>query len=103
MNFDKLKFIPPWQAKESDNLEEELYKEVGKSHPLYNIKAKSIAKRSDYDDVLFTLDSYKYPLAVVHLTWSGKTENNPDFPYTVFYLSIEDWLNNCMAKDNAEV
>ncbi len=69
----------------------ELLKEVGPGHRLFQRIVKAVARRLDCDDVLFqTLDS-AWPLAAVHLTWSGSTEPDPAWPATTFFAGWEDW------------
>lgn len=74
-------------------LEKELEKEVGLNllHPLRGVKATSVARRKDSDDVLFLLHNHKHHLAVVHLTWNR--EILPAFPSTQLYKSWAQWLS----------
>ena len=97
----KIKLFEPW-AKCPGGLEKELRKEVATTHVLFGVEAISIARRIDNDDVLFYLPKYKNPFAVVHLTWSGRPEDNSVFPYTKLYTSLKDWTENCLKADNLE-
>jgi|AGTN01.2.fsa_nt_gi hypothetical protein len=74
-------------------LEKELEKEVGLNllHPLRGVKATSVARREDNDDVLFLLHDHSHHLAVVHLTWNR--EILPAFPSTQLYKSWAQWLS----------
>jgi len=81
----------PWEvitdAHPCRGLEDELRKEVGPRHELWNRAAKPIARR--VDDVAFLLEDGR--IAEVHLTWKGMTEADPRWPATRFFLNVEDW------------
>jgi hypothetical protein len=96
-----LQWLEPWHPAPS-GLESELEKEISPKHPLFGLKAISIGRRNDCDDVLFFLPDNSYPLAVVHLTWTGKRETNPEWPHTTFYSSLDDWIARCMKPDHFE-
>lgn len=49
---------------------------------------------------LFFLPDNPLPLAVVHLTWAGRREKNPEWPQTTFYASLDDWVERCMKPDH---
>jgi hypothetical protein len=104
MNLDdltNLQWLEPW-GPTSSGLETELEKEVSPGHPLFGRKAISFGRRDDRDDVLFFLPDNPLPLAVVHLTWTGRREENPEWPQTSFYSSLEDWVERCMRPDHLE-
>jgi len=96
-----LKWLDPWYQA-SPGLEAELERETGTGHPLHGRKAISVGRRFDRDDVLFILPDNPSPLAVVHLTWKGKREKDPEWPRTTFYSSLEDWIENRMKPDHYE-
>lgn len=96
-----MQFLDPWY-RAVPGLEKELGNEVSAGHPLYGRKAVSVARRQDSDDVLFLLLDHPSPLAVVHLTWTGKPERNSNWPQTTFYSSLRDWVERCMKPDHAE-
>lgn len=104
MNPDSLaniQWLEPWRPT-SSGLEAELEKEISPRHPLSGQRAVSVGRRDDCDDVLFFLPDYPYPLAVVHLTWTGEREKNPEWPHTTFYSSLDDWMVRCMKPDHLE-
>ena len=96
-----MQFLDPWY-RAVPGLEGELRNEVSEGHPLYRRKAISVARRQDSDDVLFLLLDHQSPLAVVHLTWSGRPERTSNWPQTTFYTSLPDWVERCMKPDHAE-
>ncbi|HJU41711.1 MAG TPA: hypothetical protein VJ691_02815 [Vicinamibacterales bacterium] len=96
-----VQFLEPWH-KAVPGLEAELRNEVGEGHALYGRKAISVARRRDSDDVLFLLLDHPSPLAVVHLTWTGRRERNSNWPQTTFYTSLHDWVERCMKVDHEE-
>jgi len=85
MNGNKELLLEPWELinYKNDCFESELYKEINKGHILFNLKAKAIAKKIDCDDVLFELENNEF--ALVHLTWTMKTEESSDWPKTTIY------------------
>ena len=96
-----LQWLEPWHSTPS-GLEAELEKEISPTHPLFGCKTISVGRRDDCDDVLFFLPNNTYPLAVVHLTWAGKRETNPEWPHTTFYSSLDEWVERCMKPDYLE-
>lgn len=89
----------PWESIDSDSheLESELQSEIGEGHLLEGKPAKAIARRIDCDDVLFKLSDES--LVVVQLTWSSKKENDPFWPYTEVYDSLDSFSNERMELD----
>ncbi len=105
IDFSSISWLAPWQpvtAPEQASLEAELAREVGPRHPLFHAKARVIARRQDNDDVLLHIEDNTFPLAVVHLTWSGSVESDPAFPYTRRYANLDEWVEQCMRPDHAE-
>jgi hypothetical protein len=94
-------WLPPWQPAGS-GLEQELAREVGPRHALYQCQATPIGRRLDNDDVLFYLPKHVPGWAVVHLTWTVFTETAPDWPATRFYSSLAEWQESCMRPDHLE-
>jgi hypothetical protein len=54
-----------------------------------------IARRQDTDDALFALDGGR--VAEVHMTWRQSTEEDPRWPATAVFPSIEDWARESMV------
>jgi hypothetical protein len=96
-----LQWLEPWRAVVS-GLEVELKNELGEGHPLFGQKAISVARRYDNDDVLFLLLEHASPLAVVHLTWTGRKEKNSQWPHTMLFASLDDFVEGCMKRDHGE-
>ena len=96
---DQIEFLLPWQESVSgpDAFPQELHRELAASHPLFGLAAESVARRIDCDDVLFKLADGKY--AVVHLTWSGKKENNSDYPATRIFDQWKDVYEKVILED----
>lgn len=91
--------LEPWEPvpkEEGVGLVAELQKELRSDHVLSGTKAEAVARRRDCDDVLFVTDSKKGLLALVHLTWSGKPDQFPQWPHTVFFPSWADWMESDM-------
>jgi hypothetical protein len=98
----KIEWIEPWEPIESDasDLVLELSKEVSPEHILYNQEVIALAHRIDCDDVLFQMSDGTF--AVVHLTWSGKQDHHPNFPWTEKYASIDEFINKVLIPDAEE-
>ncbi len=92
--------IEPWVLVDDPRpLEHELARELRRDSALHGKKARAVARRIDCDDVLFLADGQ---LAVVHLTWLGKTDPSPGWPYTTHFDDWEAWMNECMVPDAEE-
>jgi hypothetical protein len=63
-------------------------------------RAVAVGRRRDADDVLFYLPDGPAPLAVVHLTWTGRRERKPEFPWTMLYHSVAEFVEQCMLPDH---
>ncbi len=100
--FKQFPWLDPWHPTKP-GLEKELAREVGPLHPLHGQQATAVGRRLDCDDVLFFLPEGPFPLAVVHLTWTGQREQKPEFPWTRFYADLQDWIDRCMMPDHAEI
>ncbi|MBF0503325.1 MAG: hypothetical protein HQM09_24615 [Candidatus Riflebacteria bacterium] len=97
-----MNWIEPWRAIKDEGMDlvSELKIEVSVQHVLFNRHAVAIACRCDCDDVLFRLDDGS--CAVVHLTWSGKREQDPGFPSTTIHNTLEDFVRDIMLPDAEE-
>jgi hypothetical protein len=80
----------PWSTLEhgDPDLVAELKRELSPQHVLFGRDVVPIARRKDSDDVLFRLDNGS--VAIVHLTWSGKQDQHPKFPWTTIHKTIDD-------------
>ena len=101
--YGKIKWLEPWDSLCTDgkSFEQELYKEVGRNHVLYNKKVSVIGRRYDRDDFLFEVKDIEFKFAVVHLTFSGKEEIGVN-PRTKVYKDLDHWINRCMILDHNE-
>ena len=97
-----IEWLAPWKPELDENglLAKELQREVCDSHILSGVNTRAVGTRIDSDDVLFTTDDPRNPLAVVHLTW--KFESDPNWPATSIYRDWHDWGENCMKKDHLD-
>jgi hypothetical protein len=65
----------------------------GQPTPCFSKPALALAVARDRDDILFEInDGASLRYAVVHLTWSGKTEVSANFPWTEFFDSLTQWI-----------
>jgi hypothetical protein len=82
----------PWYAVTDENVhkawEDELRKEIGPKHPLWNLGLQLVARRDDRDDAIFRGDDGR--IAEVHLTWTGKTERDP-WPKAIIFADLDQW------------
>jgi hypothetical protein len=103
-NDKTVEFIQPWVAvgKYAENLTKELQREVTEHHVLWRRRVRPLAQRVDCDDVLFEVDGAVNKYAVVHLTWTGEPENDPQCPDTILFGSIDEWVRDGMMADHRE-
>jgi hypothetical protein len=95
--------LEPWHAVSPERraqLDAEVAQELPPGHVLAGRPLAAAAARSDRDDVLFEIPGLGY--AVVHLTWSGRRENSPEWPRTEVFSSIEEWRDRVMQRDHEE-
>jgi hypothetical protein len=97
--------LEPWMpvATEAQGLERELGSELGTRHQLKGRNMRAIARRRDNDDVLFVSTDEPTIVAVVHLTWANRPENDPRWPATTLFESIEDWAERRMRVDHDDL
>lgn len=97
----------PWRTinpAEKLNLENELALEIGKGHILALYNYCAYARSSSNDDILFAVhrNGCDYGFAVVHLTWKGSPEDNPQWPTTTFYHTFDEFKHQVMYPDKKE-
>jgi hypothetical protein len=95
--------LEPWLPLEGDKgsgFEAELAREMRPDHILSGSHCRAMARRCDCDDVLFQTDSKKGSLVVVHLTWSGKPDQYPQWPSSRFFASWEDFKKEEMLPEH---
>ncbi|MBX7219685.1 MAG: hypothetical protein K1Y36_07050 [Blastocatellia bacterium] len=98
--FREIELVKPWQGVVGGTgLAAELAREAGPAHPLFQCCVQPLAVRIDCDDVLFFTPDLVHPLAVVHLTWRGQMEDDPNRPATEWFVSIEDWVTRRLLPD----
>ena len=101
----EFEWLAPWQAVRpagsfQQNLVAELLRELAPGHKLFGLKALAIGRRADCDDVLFQFESAVTPLAVVHLTWSGKPERRTEWPSTELFSTLDVFVEARMRPDH---
>ena len=89
MDLSNVEWPSTWSACDNRVLEDELKREVASDHSIYGEEIQVVAQRGDRDDVLYYLTS-KNAFALVHLTWSSKTEN-PPWPSTKIYQTFNEF------------
>ena len=97
------KFKEPWVTvgpEEAAKLEVELTFELSLLHHLSVVDRRAVARRIDSDDILIELDPHLCECAVVHLTWSGRTEMQPGFPQTELFTTFSDFVEERMMVDH---
>ena len=96
LQHETFQFLPPWArvVKRGENLENELKKELTDTHPLFSLGVRAVAQRTDRDDVLFEVNAPDFKFAVVHLTWTGEPEKDPQWPETHFIKLLTNGSNS---------
>jgi len=99
-----MNFLAPWVevTSEAVTLQKELAAELGPRHPLKNRDMRAVARRQDCDDVLFVSADEPRVVAVVHLTYANRPEADPRWPGTIFFQSMEDWIERGMTTEKRE-
>jgi hypothetical protein len=99
-----LVWLEPWKPVNEfgEALVAELQREISEGHILCGVSILAVVRRADNDDVLFVTNDPSKPLAVVHLTWTGKSERAPYWPRTTIYEGWQDWIERCMTRTTQE-
>ncbi len=74
-------------------------------HTLADYKCSAVCKNGQADDILFSIHNTNRSdkcYALVHLTFSGKTEDNTAFPLTTLFDSFDAFKFERMYPDKAE-
>ena len=98
----RIEFKAPWTAvspEEREQLEAELEREVCLLHHLASLDCEVVARRTDTNDILVAINPHLCECAQVLLTWSGKTEMNPEVPNMELEATFQDWIQNRMLPD----
>jgi hypothetical protein len=98
-----IEFKPPWvgvTSEERERLEAELAQGVCLLHPLASLDREVVAHRTDTDDILVAINPNLCECAQVRLTWSGKTEMNPEVPNMELQATFQDWVQERMLPDH---
>ena len=100
-NSELFEWLDPWRRlthQEAKGLENELKRELSRGHVLRGKSVRALA--SHPDDVLFEVLGSPTRYAEVHLTWNRETR--PEWPFTVFYSTLEEWRTASMIPDHEE-
>ena len=104
MQPSSFEWLIPWHPVGSEDerrgLLDELQRELPPGHALAGIRVTPIGRRQDCDDVLFSLEDGR--VAVVHLTWSRKTEPAAEYPWTVVFDSLDRFVEDAMKPQHHE-
>lgn len=77
---------------EAQHFHAELQRELPPGHLLYGVPVQTFASRDGSDDTVFQHCNESTRFTVVHLTWIGKTEINPEHPAIVFDGTFAEFL-----------
>lgn len=99
--YSEKRLLDPWKPTDNPSFyETELQKEVSFFHPLNWKRVRTVAIRTDRDDVLFEVLNGKSKYAVVSLTW--RKESSRKFPTTHFYKNWRDVFVSRLVQDHEE-
>lgn len=100
-----IQWLEPWgpinDAELARVFEEELAREMAADHPLAKLPLKAIGQHAGTADFLFSVDDGSGRLAIVHLTWTARTER-PPWPQSMLFANEADWIENGMRPDHDE-
>lgn len=93
-------WLKPWVTAGTHGtaLVSELHKELNFNHILFGKCHSAIGRRIDCDDVLFECTDGTF--ALVHLTWLGKKDLHPDFPWTQLFETFQQFTEKVMIPDS---
>jgi len=104
-DFKDFPWIDPWvpvSNRGQEAYDNELKMELSLDHPLYGVRSRAIARTCHTDDILFELHDHNIArFAVVHLTFRGRPESDPQWPSVVLYRDLEHWVTQRMLRDAA--
>jgi hypothetical protein len=97
-----MEYLEPWlpAGAQAAQLEKELHAELGPHHILKGRDLRAVARCQDCDDVLFVSADEPTTIAVVHLTYANRPEQDPLYPETTIFDSMDDWLERGMKADH---
>jgi hypothetical protein len=97
-------WLVPWRPilGSAVGFEAELSRELAPTHPLFGLKVRALGRRGDTDDVLFELLDGTGRVAVVHLTWRGRVEEDSRWPNTIVYASLQDWFDRRLRAEDED-
>src|SRR5262245_18239542 len=102
---ETFEWLSPWYPVASPDicagLEAQLRREISSRHVLHGQSVHLIARRDDTDDALFALADGR--VAEVHLTWKNGREEDPRWPATGIYPSLDQWARESMAPLHEEL
>jgi hypothetical protein len=105
MNDDARQWLTPWYPVTDTEicaaLERQLRVELSDRHALHGTSARLVARRADTDDALFALPDGR--VAEVHLTWRSSTEDDPRWPATSVFASLDEWAEASMTPLHEEL
>jgi hypothetical protein len=99
-----IEWLKPWERLQGSGeaFVNELQTELPYDHALHGVAVVAVARRIDCDDVLFATADPAKPLAVVHLTWAGRTEGDARWPTTTLFHDWQDWVERRLLPDHRE-
>lgn len=92
-------------------LERELNNEISRfkedkkfsAHPYAQYDFYALASYGPDDDVLFyAVKANELQYAVIHLTWTGNSERNPEYPRNTFFKTFENFKSQRMLLDTKD-
>lgn len=102
---DALRWLEPWHPVDDGDtraaLERQLRVELSPRHALHGEAVRLIARRVDTDDALFALDDGR--IAEVHMTWRRGPEEDPRWPATAIFASLDEWAEMSMRPLHDEL
>jgi len=95
-------WLKPWVAADRHGaaLVSELNRELNSTHKLFEKCHRALGRRIDCDDVLFVCTDNTF--ALVHLTWLGRKDVHPDFPWTKIFFTFQEFTEQVMLPDSID-
>ncbi len=105
MSSESIEYLDPWWSTADQDVvfheqfHEQLEREVGPGHVLYQVPVRLIARHDASDDCLFELLDGSGRVAIVHLTWSRTQERLP-WPETIICDDLQTFVSDHMLPEH---
>jgi hypothetical protein len=100
----RVQLLDPWVpvGDEASRFERQLQRETGLGHILHGVPAVAVARRRDWELVLFELKGVAYPLVELDMSGVGQRDESGEYTVPNLLLDDRDWVENWMIPDHED-